>query len=294
MNIDLIRGWCCRLQKAYDDINDSKALGLKAANLQVLPLAGTMLGYWNKEVRQICLDCEALLKYSWHDIQMILKHEMAHQLVDEKLSGGDGKPHGKAFEKACTLLGIPANASTQLTAGAEHPISRKIAKLMALADSCNLHEAEAALAKAQELTFKHNLEQIKIAKSSYSFRPIGPYRSKVPAYEKQLMHILQEQYFVKALTTWRYDNNQAFKQFEIYGTPENLENAAYIYDFLKQEAEFLWLEYRQKYGRQVSRMKSSFTNGLFIGFQNKLNAEKEVLKSKYEVIALNNPHLDDF
>ena len=294
MNKDSIRGWCFRLQETYDNINRDCGLQMNSAHVQVLPLNNKTLGHWDKSKRQICISYHALLKYSWHDIQMILKHEMAHQFVDEKLNGGDGKPHGKSFEKACKLLNIPANASTTLVAVEEHPVSRKIAKLMALAESCNQHEAEAALAKAQELTFKYNLEQISEAKSSYSFLPIGPWRGTVPSYEKQLLHILQEHYFVKAITTWRYEGDKAFKQFEIYGTPENLENAAYIYDFLKMEAEFLWLQYRENYGRRVARMRNSFTNGLFIGFNEKLNSEKEVLQTKYEVVSLNDPKLDNF
>lgn len=293
---DLIRGWTFRLQLSYNEIIKDHGLGLKEAVIRLDKLGKDKLGQWDKQLRLITLDFDSLEKYSWQDIMMILKHEIAHQFVDEARQGGDGKAHGKAFAEACTLLNIPSGATVSLTPLEEHPVSRKIEKLMALASSCNQHEAEAALGKAQELSFKYNVEKIKIESNDYSFRPLGPWRKKISSFDKYLVHILEEYYFVKALTCWRRRENDPgqYKQFEIYGTLENLETAGYVYDFLSRETEYLWKQYRRKHGSSVGRMRNSFINGLYHGFSQKLKDERGELNKKYEIVRLDDPQLQQF
>ena len=44
-------------------------------------------------------------------------------------------------------------------------------------------------------------------------------------------------------------------QFELYGDLDNLTTAEYVYYFLINQGNELWLKYKQKHGSKVSRKK---------------------------------------
>ena len=88
---------------------------------------------------------------------------MAHQYVHEVLGKVDESAHGPAFRELCARLGIDAGAAGVPAAGApsadDARVLERIARLLALAESANVHEAQAAMNAAQRLMLKHNLEQ---------------------------------------------------------------------------------------------------------------------------------------
>ena len=63
--------------------------------------------------------------------------------------------------------------------------------------------------------------------------------------------------------------NQVGWQFELYGDLENLNTAEYVYYFLINQGEDLWLKYKKLYGAEVSRKKRFFLTGLYDGFYKK-------------------------
>ncbi len=92
------------------------------------------LGYWDRESRVLSLSRTLFEKYSWNEVEQVLRHEMAHQMVDElpelfgrgdeKRAGRDkiwskkrkkkkkaqgraqSRPHGAEFAFACKILGV--------------------------------------------------------------------------------------------------------------------------------------------------------------------------------------------
>ena len=68
----------------------------------------------------------------------VLKHEMAHQFVDEVLGVHDEPDHGPVFRQVCDERGIDARAAGAPDAdrARDHVLDR-IAKLLALAGSPN-------------------------------------------------------------------------------------------------------------------------------------------------------------
>jgi len=79
-----------------------------------------------------------------------LKHEMAHQFVHEVL-GEQEAPHGPAFRATCARLGIDQRAGglpQPAQSADQRRLLERVHKLLALAQSDNQHEAEAAAAAA--------------------------------------------------------------------------------------------------------------------------------------------------
>jgi hypothetical protein len=293
MDPEQIKGWTFKLKKLYLEIVAEKGLALQECTLRICPLKNR-LGEWNASARTISLSLETLSQGSFDDIVHVLKHEMAHQLVDEVFQRSD-RPHGDSFASACQLLGINSKATYSLSSGSSDPVVRKIEKLMALSGSSNENEAMAALAKAQELSFKYNVDILKEENRQYSLRPLGKIRRRTPSSEWTLINILTEFYFVQALHIYhQVDPLTIAWQFEIYGTPQNIDTAEYVYAFLQNQAELLWKAYRQKNGKSVSRKRVVFMSGLFQGFRSKLGIERQELKDKFAMVHLEDPQLTSF
>jgi len=97
----------------------------------------------------------------------VLLHEMAHQFADEVLGASDEHPHWPKFQRAGHLLRDNPKASEKYqplhnrifreSSGSENKIMLRIKELMALAQSQNHHETEAAIAKAHQLIRKYNV-----------------------------------------------------------------------------------------------------------------------------------------
>src|SRR3954471_6912877 len=102
------------------------------------------LGAWIGARRMLELSRALVLEQPWGVVREVLKHEMAHQFVDEVLGIDDQTAHGPAFEALCRQHGIDASASGLPSAhGSDSTVLRRIARLLALAASPNVHEAEA-------------------------------------------------------------------------------------------------------------------------------------------------------
>ena len=131
-------------------------------------------GCWLKEKREICLSRDLVTKHSWDSVREVLIHEMAHQLADDVLHADGETSHGLLFQKACEMLRANPRASGKFepldqriaddSATAEDRIMIKVKKLMALAESRNRHEAEAAMAKANaaDVVMKATTEAVQI------------------------------------------------------------------------------------------------------------------------------------
>jgi hypothetical protein len=238
-------------------------------------LQGTVqLGEWNSSGRQLRLS-RALLQQGWGALVEVLKHEMAHQYVDEVL-GVRETPHGGVFREICAARGIdaraagaPENPVTDATAGT----LEKISKLLTLAESANEHEAHAAMAAAQRLLLKHNLEYTPQARDGgYCFRHVGTPTGRVFEHSRVIALILSEHFFVETLwvPVWRPLEGKRGSVIEICGTRENVDLAAYVHDFLVHSGERLWLAHKREHAIAGNAERREFLAGVMFGFKKKL------------------------
>jgi hypothetical protein len=115
------------------------------------------LGFFDLNFFEIGLNKE-LINHEEFVIERILKHEIAHYLT--YLYYGSSTPHhGKEFSFICKKYGWEeeAKATIKLPSLPRSSSQIKITKLLNLANSKNLYEAEQALTKAMELITKHGL-----------------------------------------------------------------------------------------------------------------------------------------
>ncbi|HEX6239759.1 MAG TPA: DUF2786 domain-containing protein, partial [Polyangiales bacterium] len=164
---------------------------LKPVQLSLSDAHG-FLGRYLHELRAIELSQAFVQRESWGSVVEVLKHELAHQFVLEVLQERES-PHGPAFQAVCERLGIDARSSgVPKTAPSEEAerVLERVHKLLALAQSDNRHEAEAAAAAAQRLMLRHNIEAPRArVQREYTYRHLGRITGRVSEWERRLGNI---------------------------------------------------------------------------------------------------------
>jgi hypothetical protein len=263
-------------------------------------------GLWSKSKREIVLSRRLVLDHSWDSVREVLLHETAHQFADEVLGAYDETPHGPRFREACRLLRASPRAS-----GAYPPLDRRleaagvqsedktllrIQKLMALAESPNLHEAEAAMAKAHDLIGKYNLQLLETGRNrSFVTVSLGQPALRHPAEAYGLAHLLQEFYFVQGIWVSFYllEKEKMGRVLEISGTLANIRVASYVYDFVSRFIRAQWQEYNS--GKNLNRRRQTdFALGITEGFRSKLRSGNGATDSSRALIRLQDPQLEQF
>jgi hypothetical protein len=264
------------LRSAYAQANDVYFGGrLKPATLELVA-SRTTLGRWVAGTRTIEISRGLVVERPWAAVIEVLKHEMAHQYVLEVLGESEQTAHGPAFRDACARLGIDARASGVPEVGAdpgEDKVVERIARLLALAESPNRHEAEAAMAAAQRLMLKHNLDAVASRqRPNYAHAHMGKPTGRVAEHERIVAMILGKHFFVEAIwvPVYRPLEGKRGSVLEICGTRSNLAIAEYVHGFLHATAERLWQEHKQAQAIASDRDRRSFLAGVMVGFADKL------------------------
>jgi hypothetical protein len=235
--------------------------------------------------RSIDMSRSLLVSQPWGLVLEVLKHEMAHQYVHEVLGRTEETAHGPAFRDVCERLGIDGRASgmPRHAGSDEDPaepghlkILERVSQLLALAQSSNVHEAQAATSLAQKLMLKYNLESTALgARRGYGFRHLGNPSGRITESERLVSIILGEHFFVEVIwvPVYRPFEKKRGQMLEICGTHENLEMAAYVHAFLTQAAEHLWLEHKRAENIRGNRDRRTYLAGVMEGFRDKLAVE---------------------
>jgi len=236
------------------------------------------LGCWNRLHRTISLSRQLVFEQPWSAVREVLKHEIAHQYVDEALRIHDETAHGPAFTRICrahafdaAAAGLPAGGDGQ--ADQRPPLLRRIMRLLALADSPNLHEAEAAMNEARRLMLVHNIDAAAtISSGGYHVRHVGPVKARRDTSARILAGILSRHFFVSAIWVPSYVPLEARRgsTLELCGTSANLDVAEYVHGFLTETAQRLWRDHKHAGAIRSDRDRRSFLAGVMAGFQEKL------------------------
>jgi len=261
---------------------------------------GSRLGQWDSAARTLSLDRTLVFEKPWSVVREVLKHEMAHQFVDEILKVRDQAAHGPAFADVCRRFGIDAAATgipaTPAGGAGGSPVLRRITRLLALAESPNAHEAEAAMKAAQRLMLKHNIDAgVAAAREGYAFLHLGVPRKRVEAAEHILAGMLARHFFVEAIWVPSYvaKEGRSGRVLEICGTLSNLEVASYVHGFLLETAERLWREHKRRHGITSDKERRRFQAGMMSGFDDKLTSGAKE-SHREGLVWVGDPGLDDF
>lgn len=255
------------------------------------------LGAWMSDRRTLALSRALVLEQPWGVVREVCKHEMAHQFVDEVLGIHDQSAHGPAFEALCREHGIDASASG-LPAATEAggTVLRRISRLLALATSPNVHEAEAAMQQARRLMLRHNIDAATAAaREGFTFRHVGTPRGRIDAHEQVLAAILSDHFFVEVIwVPWYLPlHGRSGRVLELCGTPSNLDVAVYVHGFVLETGERLWRAHKRAHGIPGDRERRRFLLGVMVGFEEKLAAS--AAESQREgLVWLGDPALVDY
>lgn len=245
------------------------------------------LAQWNSINREIAFSRSFVRNYSWDAVREVLVHEMAHQYVHEVLRSSHETAHGPAFHKACDRLRANPKASgsyppltdrlNREDLPEEDKILGKIKKLLALGQSTNPHEAEAALAKARMLIETFNVECID-RHNDPDFISVFVGKPALKRFREDYLiaRLLVDHYHVYGIwvSAFVFEKGKMGRVFEITGRPENVKTAAYVYDFILNHMNVAW-KTLDKTGKLGRYRKSDFACGLIQGFSSNLEHEKQ-------------------
>ena len=240
----------------------------------------TLLGQWFADKRLMLFSRSLVHTAPWEQVVEVLRHEMAHQFVNEVLQVTDEPPHGPAWQRAAKRLAVdPILSGLANSPDAQNSrVVSRVRKLFSLANSPNPHEAEAAMAKAQRLMLKHNIDLANgQGEQCYTSRIIGPRKIRFERWEQLLVALLTRHFFVRAIWISIYlrDRQRNARATEYTGTPANLQMAEYVHDFLSRTAKARYREFKHHRPKGRRRERTEFLNGLIRGFDAKLKEQKE-------------------
>jgi len=255
-------------------------------------------GHWSGDKNEICLNRLFVMNYPWDAVREVLLHEMAHQMAEQVFKSFNEPPHGPSFRKACHL--IRANPKASGTYQTLHErifhesmdpkdkIMIRVRKLLALAESPNRNEAEAAMTKAHELIAKHHIALLSQDNqrdfiSVFLGKPALRHRRE----EYHLSRLIQDFYFVQGIWIPAYviDKGKMGRVLEISGTMHHVKIAHYVYDFMANFIHSQWNEYNKERRLALNR-KTDFAVGIIEGFRSRLERQKKAQKRKKETVAL--------
>ena len=255
-------------------------------------------GNWSAHNREICLSRQLVHHYSWDSIRDVLLHEMAHQIAQEIFGAPAETAHGPAFKQACQMLRINHYASADYTPlrdrlrqDASYQNDKRllrIKKLLALAESKNLFEAEAAMAKAHELIAKYNLE-LNQQNGDRQFISvfIGSPALRHHREDYHLANLLLDFYMIRGIWVMAYviAKGKMGRVLEISGTLQNVKIAEYVHDFIRRFIDAQWLKYNHQ--KELNRhRKTDFSVGIIEGFRDKLQSNTTADREKKEIYAI--------
>ncbi|MBK9072366.1 MAG: DUF2786 domain-containing protein [Myxococcales bacterium] len=282
--------------------NRARFGGKLVAPVLALGDAHHRLGQWVSATRTLELSRALMLQRPWLEVLSVLQHEMAHQFVDEVLKIRDETAHGATFARVCAERGIdakavgspvpappagfdgasgsaPPNEQGRAQANANRMLGR-IRKLLALAGSSEVHEAEAAMRKAHELMLRYNIEAVEVrSRAGYVVTHLGDSSKRRNRVEAAVMGLLAELFFVKVIQLPIYlpALGKHGHVYEIAGTEPNVAMASHVYAFLMATAARLWDANRADARVRSGRDRLAYQAGVVRGFHEKLAAERKAL-----------------
>ena len=269
------------LQAAWQDANTSYLKGQLRRPLIMLADSGSRLGWWEPLTRTIHVSVDHMIDSHWIEVELTLRHEMAHQVVTEIFGAHHAPPHGELFRRAHRMLGIDHSPHLDRPSSPrEDKVISRVQKLMNLARSHNRNEAQAAMAAANRLLLKYNIE-IHDTQSppDLTYCWVGRPLRRIPLENKILSGILQDHFFVQTIWVGTRDmrTTRPARILELVGRRHNIDIARYVHEYLGRTLDNLWKAYQKglSAGPQKRTARRDYRLGLLLGFREHLASQQK-------------------
>lgn len=281
--------WIRKLYLWWDHYNEEYLSSALNRPLIGLGRGEVILGSWDGMRKVLTISYRHIQEDVWLEVMETLRHEMAHQYVDEILRVTNQAPHGEAFCKACKMLRCSPHSRLMrsdrlVRQRADDRVLRVLKKVLSLASSPNEHEAHTAVQKAQHLLVKYNIDLVELDRErSFETRCLGEVKARRTSAELWLASLLNRFFFVEVIWTQSYDprRDRTGSILQIYGTSQNLEMAEYVFGYLFTLLDGLWESYKVEAGIQSNAERQRYFSGVLEGFYRKLeNQEKWLEKTQ--------------
>jgi len=283
-SIDVEKIWILQLYREVEAVCDMRRISIAKIILE-LSDSRSRWGSCQPQLRLIRLSRTLIEQYPWDVVVEVLKHEMAHQLAwDRYQIGGHGRQFRQCAEElgvapdfCCSAGDLPRQVKDGKSDGRIMTLQRRVSKLLQLAGSANEHEAGAALAKANSLIVRHNLELVQ-ENTQYCYRILNLKRKKIAVHQRKICVILMQYFVVDVVFSSLFDAEdcQSYRTIEMFGSKDNVAMAEHVYYFLVERLQTLWENFRRCNGVS-GRHKNSYWLGILDGFARTLAKNDMVL-----------------
>jgi hypothetical protein len=235
----------------------------------------SVLGYFDSAFYEIGIH-ERLMNSQREQLYNVIRHELAHYITFINY-GALQTPHSQEFRATCQKMGWgeEVQKATILleneTEERESDILRKVKKLLALASSSNVHEAENAMLKSQQLLLKHHLEAPSIDREDDEKVVLKRImkQKRINAKGHAIGKILAT-FFVSVV----YNRGGEYTHLEVVGDSVNVAIAEYVAGVLDHELDVMWGRAQLSSKLRGTVAKNSFFTGLAKGYCDKVQALK--------------------
>lgn len=234
------------------------------------------LGFFNFDNYRIGLNKNLIFGAKETVIKNILRHELAH-LMTFVAYGREVLPHGEEFKKVCKYYGwgdevtsatADIDSENNLVEGEteREKVLVRIKKLLALSSSNNVHEAQQATLRANQLLLDYNLKNI-LSDSEKEYCSLSVILVKRASPLLTAIYHMLETFNVKVIL----NRNSQGAGLDIVGDRVNVELAEYMAHYLVRELPLLF----KKSGLKGAVAKNSFYTGVANGLKEKSKKVKE-------------------
>lgn len=156
-------------------------------------------------------------------------------------------------------------------------VIEKLQKLLRLSESANRHEAELAMARAQEIAIKYKIE---LASVSAADQPAEAFEresiERKATFQQKFVDWIVRKHFNIHLV---HAAGQRSKRVWYIGKPTDIAFAKYVYDFLNAEFPRLWTKH-QRDTRCGQGERITYFYGLYQGLDAKLTEARKRAESE--------------
>lgn len=247
--------------------------------IHIVVFDGPELAHFNAAFYQIGLNRKLVYSAKESVLREILQHEFAHYLTFIEFGGVPS--HGSEFHEICRRYGFPKEVAlatmdlhlvNDLKVGEldSERVLEKVKKLLQLAQSSNVHEAESATLKANEILLRHNLSFVNSENDEPLYLDRLLLRKRKDSKLMAIYEILRH-FIVRPVLS----QGKGVCCLEVSGTKTNVELARYVASFLDRELDDLWNKTKKEFHLQGLKARNSFYMGVASGFDTKMKSMKE-------------------